>query len=559
MNCFLLPASLCRALEQVMARFWWRSNGIKRGIHWTTWHSLARTKSCGGLGFRELGKFNVALLAKQCWRLITHPDSFLAKFLKARYYPTSDFLSANLGSNPSYIWRSLWSAKGLIERGIGWRVGSGRNINIWNDAWLPGIGDGRVKRDTIDIRYTYVSDLIHSPTSTWKVDVLEDLFDAPQVSMISSIPLSVSGKADTVVWRLEGSGKYTVKSGYRMLRDDHTTATGMYNQYSPSVIEQFYKEMWATRLPAKVKISFWKIANNFISSYDNLQARRLNVNNVCPFCCTPGETVAHLMRECAFIKQLVLEQGINFISCPTNIAWAEWLANIFCNLNPEKKVVLMVTYWAVWYERNKLIHDGTIASVHDTKAFIRAFIREYEDVNTICPPGIVEREGKWEAPAENLIKFNFDAAFDIHTKASVSAAIGRNHAGLIMASCVTHHNHVFDAFVAEALACLQAVTYAKELGFDKVIIEGDNITVIKRVCSTSMDGSVIGPIIYDIKSIAGQFESIEFRFVQRKINQVAHTLAQKGKGQQGDCYWIEEAPPRTSAAAALDAESITEV
>ncbi|GMI75495.1 hypothetical protein like AT4G29090 [Hibiscus trionum] len=107
MNCFMLPTSLCRALEQVMARFRWRSNGIKRGIHWTTWTSLARPKSYGGLGFRELGQFNVALLAKQCWRLITHPDCFLAKVLKARYYPTSDFLSSNLGSNPSYIWRSL--------------------------------------------------------------------------------------------------------------------------------------------------------------------------------------------------------------------------------------------------------------------------------------------------------------------------------------------------------------------------------------------------------------------------------------------------------------------
>ncbi|GMI90334.1 hypothetical protein HRI_002702700 [Hibiscus trionum] len=138
MNCFLLPASLCRALEQVMSRFWWRRNGIKRGIHWTTWNSLARPKSCGGLGFRELGKFNVALLAKQCWSLITHPDCFLAKVLKARYYPTSDFLSSNLGSNSSYIWKSLWSAKGLIEIGIGWRVGSGQDINIWNDAWLPG-------------------------------------------------------------------------------------------------------------------------------------------------------------------------------------------------------------------------------------------------------------------------------------------------------------------------------------------------------------------------------------------------------------------------------------
>ncbi|MBA0730526.1 hypothetical protein Golax_025872 [Gossypium laxum] len=45
-----------------------------------------------------------------------------------------------LGSYPSYTWRSLWITRGLLEKGLGWRVGTGTSISIWNDCWLPGPG-----------------------------------------------------------------------------------------------------------------------------------------------------------------------------------------------------------------------------------------------------------------------------------------------------------------------------------------------------------------------------------------------------------------------------------
>lgn len=58
-------------------------------------------------GFRGFSSFNQALVAKQGWRLIHNPDSFVAKVLKAKYYKQTDFLNARIGSNPSYIWRSI--------------------------------------------------------------------------------------------------------------------------------------------------------------------------------------------------------------------------------------------------------------------------------------------------------------------------------------------------------------------------------------------------------------------------------------------------------------------
>lgn len=65
MQCFLLPKTLCCALEGIMNRFWWTNNKTLKGIHWSTWDMLCKPKWLGGLGFKNLFLFNKALLAKQ--------------------------------------------------------------------------------------------------------------------------------------------------------------------------------------------------------------------------------------------------------------------------------------------------------------------------------------------------------------------------------------------------------------------------------------------------------------------------------------------------------------
>lgn len=76
-------------------------------------------------------------------------------------------------------------------------------------------------------------------------------------------------------------------------------------------------------------------------------------------------------------------------------------------------------------------------------------------------------------------------------------------------------DHVAYAFIAEAWAWEQAVRFAIDMGFRKVQMEGDSLTVIKRLNS--------------------------LLHIRRNANCAAHSLAKEGRRFQSARFWVEEA------------------
>lgn len=71
-------------------------NGLKRGVHRTKWLNLCTSKLQGGMGFRDFERFNDAVLAKQCWRLVKNLESMTGQLLRAKYFHGRFFLDAEL-------------------------------------------------------------------------------------------------------------------------------------------------------------------------------------------------------------------------------------------------------------------------------------------------------------------------------------------------------------------------------------------------------------------------------------------------------------------------------
>ena len=71
MSIVLLPRGVCSDIERMFNAFWWGSKLTKgNGLNWMRWDRLCVPKAFGGMCFRQLHEFNLALLCKQGWKLI---------------------------------------------------------------------------------------------------------------------------------------------------------------------------------------------------------------------------------------------------------------------------------------------------------------------------------------------------------------------------------------------------------------------------------------------------------------------------------------------------------
>ncbi|XP_041025440.1 uncharacterized protein LOC121265838 [Juglans microcarpa x Juglans regia] len=112
MGIFKLPKAILRKLNQLLQSFWWGQSNHRSKIHWLSWQKLGKSKQKGGLGFRDFEHFNLALLAKQGWRIIQNPHSLVAQL--------SNLIQSELSSI------KLW-----IENGTQQKVTQAARVNRW--------------------------------------------------------------------------------------------------------------------------------------------------------------------------------------------------------------------------------------------------------------------------------------------------------------------------------------------------------------------------------------------------------------------------------------------
>lgn len=212
----------------MVRQFWWGQVEEEKKLAWLSWDKMCLPKEKGGMGFRDLKTFNLALLAKQGWRLQTNSSSLFHRVYKAKYFPRCDFIDANMGCQSSYAWRSLMAAQDLVRHGIRWQVGDGEQIQVWKDKWLPNPSTYKVVTpENLGSEVTWVRDLIDGGKMEWRADLIRQNFMPQDVDAILSIPLSAHRTRDRLIWAGTKNVKFLVRSAYKLAQEAAWSGKGV--------------------------------------------------------------------------------------------------------------------------------------------------------------------------------------------------------------------------------------------------------------------------------------------------------------------------------------------
>lgn len=128
---------------------------------------------------------------------------------------------------------------------------------------------------------------------------------------------------------------------------------------------------------------------------------------------------------------------------------------------------MVIFYWAIWYLRNQLVHEGFKGKMQELVDFIWGYVEEHSLFQKDILPSQLMINKLWRPPDNGIIKLNFDASFQVNVYFSTTAVIAKNDDGQIIGACSYLYFSVVDVFIVTALACERTLIFAIEIGFSK--------------------------------------------------------------------------------------------
>lgn len=155
-----------------------------------SWDKLSIHKIHRGMSFKDLASFNATVLSKQGQKIQTDVDSLVTRLFKAKYFAHTDFFGSNIGTNTSYVWGSIFSAKNVVNHGARWCIGTSARIPLMGHPWLLN-GECITTSQTWHVQFhsICVNELIDQTTKTWKEQLVHYLFDQHTACSILNTPI----------------------------------------------------------------------------------------------------------------------------------------------------------------------------------------------------------------------------------------------------------------------------------------------------------------------------------------------------------------------------------
>nr|POF03373.1 putative ribonuclease h protein [Quercus suber] len=298
----------------------------------------------------------------------------------------------------------------------------------------------------------------------------------------------------------------------------------------------------------------WRATKDALPTRANLTRRKVLTNPTCHVCDAEPESTLHALWSCPKLKEV---WTVHFESLQNETSGSSNFLDVFntCLEKSHHSDLFAMLADQIWFRRNKLRVGEEAVDLKQLNSRARDALHDFQLASATSPnPPPVRSPTKWKPPPSAWVKSNFDGAVFMERAEAGLGSIIRNDCGLVMAASTQIIPLPTTVEMVEVLAARRALIFAKELGFDQVILEGDYEIAIKAMKSDDYSAAAFGHIVFDIKALSTQFRCVIFQHTRRQGNMVAHSLARSACNFPHFCTWMEEVP--VSSFAVYSAEII---
>lgn len=236
-------------------------------------------------------------------------------------------------------------AQVLLKQGAVRRVGSGTNVDILNDPWLPHFEDPYVHSEHMALIGRKVGALLIPGQNEWDIDLIENIFTERDSRLILSIPLNHTD-TDSWFWNKEKLGHYTVRSVYSVIQDA--------KNYSLLNNSKLGKHVWNLKVPLKVKHFMWRALSRCLLTKDELVAKRVPINIICPVCNNESESVYHILVLYSFAS-LCWDHSSFMNDRGSHESFFKWISATFQRYKKREIEAMAMICWPLWKNRNNIV------------------------------------------------------------------------------------------------------------------------------------------------------------------------------------------------------------
>jgi hypothetical protein len=166
----------------------------------------------------------------------------------------------------------------------------------------------------------------------------------------------------------EKTGIFTLRSTYKLaLNMDQETKRQEGSSAIPDGRRLLYKGIWAARVPPKVCVFAWRLAQEGLAT----QSNRMTEKATCQICGNEDENGHHAVVSCT--KALALRHEMRdkwFLPDEEQFRYSgpDWLLLLLASVDEETAAHILLILWRAWYLRNDIVHgNGTCLIVGSVK------------------------------------------------------------------------------------------------------------------------------------------------------------------------------------------------